>query len=187
MPFCLHSALFICTALIFNSLSSVDTIYTRLHFSTRVCTSLHASALSIHTTKRTKCLLHRQHHFTVTADNHACYGRPNYRLLLLNSRPPYTTANKCYHRNYNTALTSSVLRDNGNYTPQSGKWCSADSSVDKVHTCLHYRKRWFSIYYIEKCRVQTNLHYSPIGQLRHIMMHGSRYYFIRFFCPLSCK
>ena len=42
---CLHSALFICTALIFNSLSSVDTIYTRLHFlythlhfSTRVCT-----------------------------------------------------------------------------------------------------------------------------------------------------
>ncbi len=45
MPFCLHSALFICTALIFNSLSSVDTIYTRLHFlythlqfSTRICT-----------------------------------------------------------------------------------------------------------------------------------------------------
>ena len=42
---CLHSALFICTALIFNSLSSVDTIYTRLHFlythlhfSTRICT-----------------------------------------------------------------------------------------------------------------------------------------------------
>lgn len=35
---CLHSALFICTALIFNSLSSVDTIYTHLHFSTRVCT-----------------------------------------------------------------------------------------------------------------------------------------------------
>ena len=29
---CLHSALFICTALIFNSLSSVDSIYTRLHF-----------------------------------------------------------------------------------------------------------------------------------------------------------
>ena len=42
---CLHSALFICTALILNSLSSVDTIYTRLHFlythlhfSTRICT-----------------------------------------------------------------------------------------------------------------------------------------------------
>lgn len=42
---CLHSALFICTALIFNSLSSVDTIcthlhflYTRLHFSARICT-----------------------------------------------------------------------------------------------------------------------------------------------------
>ena len=107
LPFCLHSALFICTALIFNSLSSVDTICT---FSTRICTSLHA-------TKRTECLLHRQHHFTVTADNHACYGRPNFRLLLLNSRPPYTTANKCYHRNYNTALTSSVLRANGYYTP----------------------------------------------------------------------
>lgn len=29
---CLHSALFICTALILNSLSSVDTIYTHLHF-----------------------------------------------------------------------------------------------------------------------------------------------------------
>lgn len=149
--------------------------------------SLHASALSIHTTKRTKCLLHRQHHFTVTADNHARYGRPNFRLLLLKSRPPYTTANKRYHRNYNTALTSSVLRANGNYTPQSGKWCNADSSVDKVHTRLHYQKRWFSSHYIKKCRVQTNLHYSPIGQLRHIMMHGSRYYFIRFFCPLSCK
>ena len=99
--------------------------------------SIHASALSLHTTKRTKCLLHRQHHFTVTADDHVCYGRPNFRLLLLKSRPPYTTANKRYHRNYNTALTSSVLRANGNYTPQSGKWCSADNSVDKVHTCLH--------------------------------------------------
>lgn len=119
---------------------------------------LHASALSLHATKRTKCLLHRQHHPTVTADDHVCYGRPNFRLLLLKSRPPYTTANKRYHRNYNTALTSSVLRANGNYTPQSGKWCSADNSVDKVHTCLHYQKRWFSVYYIKKCRVQTNLH-----------------------------
>ncbi len=133
-----------------------------LHASTL---SLHASALSIHASallytpqKERNAFCHRLHHFTVTADKHACYGRPKFRLLLLKSRPPYTTANKCYHRIYNTALTSSVLRANGNYTPQSGKWCSADSSVDKVHTCLHCRKHWFSVYYIKKCRVQTNLH-----------------------------
>ena len=92
---------------------------------------LHASALSIHASalfythlhflytpqKGRNAFCHRLHHFTVTADNHACYGRPNFRLLLLKSRPPYTTANKCYHRNHNTALTSSVLRANGNYIP----------------------------------------------------------------------
>ena len=132
----MHSALFVCTALILNSLRSVDTIYTRLHFLCTLYTRLHflytRLHYSLHITKRTKCLLthqilqtsalgetilHRQRHSTVTADNHACYGRPNFRLLLLKSRPPYTTANKRYHRNYNTALTSRVIRANGNYTP----------------------------------------------------------------------
>lgn len=91
----MHSALFVCTALILNSFSSVDAIYTRLHFLYTLYTRLH---YSLHATKKAKCLLphqilqtsalgeailHRQRHSTVTADDHTCYGRPHFRLLLL--------------------------------------------------------------------------------------------------------
>lgn len=127
---CLHSALFVCTALIFNRFRRVDNPEIYLH---AVCTQLHSCLHCLHLfalvcTIYVACTYQHRYKCTrVVPTTHYGIGGACFRLLRQKNRPPYAATSGWHDRFvYALGLPYRLLVQT-----------SAYRRVDDFYLCLH--------------------------------------------------